>query len=366
MHRVRLILVGGFLGAGKTTLLARAARVLVRQGKKVGLITNDQAGGLVDTELLKQEGSGVGEVSGGCFCCRFHDLISSLKRLFREIDPDVLIGEPVGSCTDLSATVLQPLKKLYGEIFSMAPFSVLVDPARLRESLNLGAESTFPDSVLYILRKQLEEADLIVLNKADRLSSAKLGELKSMVAEKFPGRPVLAMSALEGDGVDAWLDFVMQDRPAGQRITDVDYDTYAEGEALLGWLNATVRLRAQRPTDWSRFCLDLLERIRKECQTRSAEIAHVKLFLEAEGESLVANLTSTEGEALLRGSIGGEGLEAKLFVNARVRMSPDDLRGAVERCLQAAAGDEVTTEVARLQSFSPARPQPTHRFDSVV
>ena len=47
-----LILVGGFLGAGKTTLLAEAARRLTSEGRRVGLITNDQAANLVETAML--------------------------------------------------------------------------------------------------------------------------------------------------------------------------------------------------------------------------------------------------------------------------------------------------------------------------
>src|SRR3972149_1969788 len=112
MKEVRLILVGGFLGAGKTTLLARAARRLVGQCKRVGLITNDQAANLVDTRILQQSGFGVAEVAGGCFCCRFNDFVAASDRLLNELRPDVLFAEPVGSCTDLSATGLQTLKEL--------------------------------------------------------------------------------------------------------------------------------------------------------------------------------------------------------------------------------------------------------------
>jgi len=108
MERTRLILVGGFLGAGKTTLLAQAAERLERQGKRVGLIANDQAPDLVDTATLTQGGLPVTEVSGGCFCCRFDELASASERLMAEYEPDVILAEPVGSCTDVSATVLQP------------------------------------------------------------------------------------------------------------------------------------------------------------------------------------------------------------------------------------------------------------------
>ena len=50
--KIDLVLVGGFLGAGKTSLLFEMAKRLNKQGKKVGLITNDQASELVDTSFL--------------------------------------------------------------------------------------------------------------------------------------------------------------------------------------------------------------------------------------------------------------------------------------------------------------------------
>lgn len=81
MPTARVILVGGFLGAGKTTLLTKAAEGLASQGRRVGLIVNDQAAGLVDTEILKGAGARVEEVAGGCFCCRFPDMIASMERL---------------------------------------------------------------------------------------------------------------------------------------------------------------------------------------------------------------------------------------------------------------------------------------------
>ena len=132
MASTRLILVGGFLGAGKTSLLVQAAARFSRQGKRVGLVANDQAADLVDTELLKETGSAVEEVAGGCFCCRFPDMIAAMQRLVHDTHADVLIGEPVGSCTDLSATVLQPLKSVHRHQFDLAPFSVLVDGKQVR------------------------------------------------------------------------------------------------------------------------------------------------------------------------------------------------------------------------------------------
>ena len=50
------IMVGGFLGAGKTTTVGRLARHYMQQGKKVGIVTNDQTTDLVDTHNLRSQG----------------------------------------------------------------------------------------------------------------------------------------------------------------------------------------------------------------------------------------------------------------------------------------------------------------------
>ena len=63
------IMIGGFLGAGKTTTIARLARHFVAQGKRIGIVTNDQTDDLVDTQTLRSQGFDVGEVAGSCFCC---------------------------------------------------------------------------------------------------------------------------------------------------------------------------------------------------------------------------------------------------------------------------------------------------------
>ncbi len=368
MTTPRLILVGGFLGAGKTTLLAQAALRLAKRGHRVGLVANDQAADLVDSEILKTTGARVEEVAGGCFCCRFPDMIAALERLARDDGADVLLGEPVGSCTDLAATVMQPLKKLHAAQFDLAPLSVLVDGHQVRVLARLRAEADqappdgFPDNVLYIYEKQLEEADLIVLNKADRLSAGELAELTDSLAARFPGKPLLAMSALAGEGVDDWLELVAEQRPAGQNVVEVDYDTYAAGEAALGWLNASVALHARGPVDWRAFSEDLLEMIRREVAGRGAQIAHVKLIIGRGGENVTGNLTSNMGPVHVRGRLDPAASEAAMRINARVRIGPQELKVLVEGALRQAAGERLALTITALNSLSPGRPVPTHRF----
>ena len=111
------------------------------------------------------------EVTGSCFCCNFPALLDAALTLENRLHADVLVAEPVGSCADLSATILQPLKDRHARDFRLARLSVVADPLRIEAALAPQVTDLHP-SAAYIVRKQLEEADLIVLNKADLLSAA--------------------------------------------------------------------------------------------------------------------------------------------------------------------------------------------------
>lgn len=366
MKQTKLILVGGFLGTGKTTLLRAAARELTQQGHRIALITNDQAPGLVDTAILQQAGWNVGEISGGCFCCKFDDLIRTANHLIAGSNSEIIMGEAVGSCTDLSATVLQPIKdKLLGQ-FELAPFTVLIDPAHLRDVLGWEPMSKLHASARYILRKQLEEADLIVLNKADQLHSAELQRLREQLLKDFPSTPQLAISALPGEGIREWLHLIQQQMPAGRSVAEVDYDIYAEGEAVLGWLNATASLSTKEPIDWGDWAVRILKLLQQDFAAKGAEIAHIKIHIVSRrNESLSANLTGLCGTTTVQGQIYGDS-PLSLVLNARVQMPPEELHHAIQRHIEAACGGRFGLEISQIQSFSPARPQPLHRYAKPV
>src|SRR6478672_10503237 len=195
MSTIRFIMVGGFLGAGKTTTMGRLARAYTRRGQRVGLVTNDQAQDLVDTHTLREQGFPVEEVAGACFCCKFNDLLDKVGQLETEQRPHVILAEPVGSCTDLVATVVQPLKDLYGARFSVAPYPVLFKPSHGLKILRNESGAGFSPKAAYIFRKQLEEADAILINRIDELDPARAEELFRLVSEQYSGVPVLRVSA---------------------------------------------------------------------------------------------------------------------------------------------------------------------------
>src|SRR5436190_6202915 len=310
MADARYIMIGGFLGAGKTTAMLRLARKLVADGLRVGLITNDQGRGLVHTTLVRAGGLPVEEITGGCFCCRFQSLMDAASKLTRDTAPEVFLAEPVGSCTDLRASVAYPLRRLYGDRFSVAPLSVLIDPVRGARVLGLEPGRVFAPKVVYVYRKQLEEADVIVINKSDLVSADRLQRLKDALAVEFPRAEVFALSVLHSDGLEPWFERVLSGDLASFTAPDLDYGMYAEGEALLGWYNATLRLSQSTPqsTPFSGNALlaGLASGIQSRLESAGAEIAHLKMTLspdEDAGDIGVINLVRGDSAPFMAHSL---------------------------------------------------------------
>ena len=365
--KARYIMIGGFLGAGKTTAVAKLAERLTRQGSRVGLITNDQGSELVDTAMLRSRGFATEEIPGGCFCCRFNSLVDAAAKLTAASRPDVFIAEPVGSCTDLVATVTYPLRRIYGDSFTIAPLSVLVDPVRARRVFGLESGGKFSDKVLYIYRKQLEEADLIVINKCDVIEANERKALREKLAAEFPAAELVEVSARQGTGVDGWFDRISAAEQVARATMEVDYELYAEGEALLGWLNGTVRLAARIGFDADAVLKALAGHIQTHLREHDAEIAHLKMTFSPDGglgDIAVINLVRSDFIPELSQTLEEPAEGGQLIINLRAEAAPEVLREAVDlgvrRLARQFAG--LAAKLEHLEHFRPGKPRPTHRI----
>jgi Ni2+-binding GTPase involved in maturation of urease and hydrogenase len=361
--KAHYVMVGGFLGAGKTTALFRAGEHLQARRLRVGLIVNDQSNALVDTAIVRSRNLPVEEIAGGCFCCRFTSLVEAASRLERDSAPDVLLAEPVGSCTDLTATVTLPLRHLYGERYAVAPLSVLVDPDRALRVLGIEGGRSFSPKVLYVYRKQLEEADVLVINKVDAIDPARVSRLRDALARAYPAARLVELSARTGTGVGAWVDSLL-DGQGGDRVLDIDYDDYADGEALLGWLNCTAAVDGAE-TDGDALLGGVAVRIHGELASAGIEIAHLKLTLTPRdgGGIAVVNAVGTDRAPEMAFRLDGPVDRAEITVNLRAEADPERLEHAVRAAVEAEGRAHGTSiRVTHLERFRPSRPVPTHRF----
>jgi Ni2+-binding GTPase involved in maturation of urease and hydrogenase len=369
MAQAKYIMIGGFLGAGKTTAVSKLAHHLTQQGLRVGLITNDQGRELVDTAMLRSLGFATEEISGGCFCCRFNSLVEAAQNLTDANRPDVIIAEPVGSCTDLVATVTYPLRRIYGDQFAVAPLSVIVDPVRAQRVFGLAEGGNFSEKVIYIYRKQLEEADVIVIGKCDLMETAEMEKLSSTLAAEFPHAKVLSASSRTGFGLGEWFEFLINEEQVARRALVMDYEIYADGEAMLGWLNASVRLDADSELEAPEVLPVLAREMQRRLAAQGAEIAHLKMTLSPDeaigGAIAVINLVRNDFIAELSVELEEPFCGADVIVNIRAEAESSVLAEVLQESLRELSVQlgaySLTAKVAHVEHFQPGKPTPTHR-----
>ena len=218
--KTSVLLIGGFLGAGKTTLLAELAQRLQVKGEKVSIITNDQGSDSIDTEFLETKGLNATGLTGGYFCCKFDELLETITTVTRNQQPTWILAEAVGSCTDLVATVIRPLKRLQSHNFRITPITIAVDPERA--NLLLEDRNPFPYEIGYLFEQQIQEAEIVLLNKADRVSNELMEEVKKRKRsiELTIKHALFVLLPLKGLGIDDWMNEVIYTEEAsGKRST---------------------------------------------------------------------------------------------------------------------------------------------------
>ena len=196
----KIITVSGFLGAGKTTAIAELASCYTNTGYKVAIITNDQGSDLVDTQFLRSRGFATEEIFGGCFCCNFTDMKETVLKLYDDLKPDIILAEAVGSCTDLYATVVKPLHTNYPDKFELSPLVTMADPKRVVEIYS-NDRRIFPHEVDYLFKKQLEEAQMIVLTKSDLYNETYIGSAINHLSKNHIDVPIKVISSKLQQGI---------------------------------------------------------------------------------------------------------------------------------------------------------------------
>jgi G3E family GTPase len=363
MKRTRFVAIGGFLGAGKTTTVLKALEALRTRGLTGAYIANDQGEALVDTALAKASKVEVDEVLGGCFCCRFDELAATAVRLAETLQPDVILAEAVGSCTDLIATVVNPLKMYHARRFEIAPYTVVVDPGRYHEinANNLEAQG----NVAYLFNKQIEEAQLVALNKLDLLPVGVLPTLTRQLHTHAPGADIVSYSAHSGSNLEELLGRWLGETSSQGQALELDYDVYAAAEADLAWLNLALSVTGVeggfQPTAWVQRLLTNLGAALDEAQ---ANIGHVKATLATENGFTKASLIQNGGEVHITHTQTALAMRGDALINARAQIEPalleKRLRDAIEKTN---AVYKVQSRITHLETFRPARPEPTYRLE---
>ncbi len=370
---VRVYIVGGFLGAGKTTALTALAGRLAAKGLRSAIVTNDRTAGLVDSEIVRAKGIAFREISGSCICCQFKDYLNAADTLLQEFQPDAILTEPIGTCAGLPETILKPLRAYTQDRYEVMPLSVLADPQRVVDSLGTdspsGMRSSTPESIRTLIENQLDEADRILLTKADIIPEEILDRARQLIWERFgakrPSLGIQTISAITGQGLDEWLDALEEPQKDSAETTVIDREQHQRAEASLGWLNLEARLypAASWQVDLTAFVQGFFARLLDRLQ--GTFIGHLKLFAESKTGTLKANVTDwQQGVSVEMLEPADESSRqvnegAWIVINLRAAQSPEALEENTVRSIKEIADiQQAKVEIVRCNAVRPDGPEP--------
>ncbi len=358
---MKVHLVGGFLGSGKTTAIKNSSKVLINRGVNTSVITNDQGNYLVDSLFISQLEISTGEVTGGCFCCNYDELDSQINTLKSDSNPAVIFAETVGSCTDLVATVLKPLLTYRDSDIEEVTFSSFADSRLLLMHLqNIPLPFSFETN--YIWEKQIEEAEILVINKVDLLSPEESLTLKSLAKKAFPAKKLLFQNSLSSASVSDWINVLSQPQEKKHHSIDIDYDIYGAGEANLAWLDEEIEFKSN-DSSALKAVAEFIDNLTHTIIAENYPIGHLKFLLSYEGKSHKISFTTLTEKKDQEFETDEKAGTAHLIVNARIQSTPDQLRGlVVDELERLRATGTITATEKCVSCFSPGFPKPTHRI----
>jgi len=169
-ERIPVTVLTGFLGAGKTTLLNYL--LSQKHGYKCAIIINEFGAISIDNQLVIGADEEVLELNNGCLCCRVRgDLVRSLGDLLRKQKRfDYVLIETTG-LADPNPVVHTFKASELAESLRLDGIVTVVDAKHLEKELNDGPEP----------QAQIAAADLILLNKADLVTTQELDYLEKRI-----------------------------------------------------------------------------------------------------------------------------------------------------------------------------------------
>ena len=225
-------------------------------------------------------------------------------------------------------------------------------------------KNTFSNEINYLFDKQLQEADIIAINKIDLLNIQERKQICDYLKTKYPGTDIVEVSALTGSGMEEWFNIAINNHAPDKPSLEIDYERYAKAEAALGWLNTFALLASDKKLNANDILTDIVNGIKDRIKGQNSEIAHLKVYAVSSLDYAKMGVTGVDEEITVNRAMQLSASKMNLIINARVEMDPIALRQITEEIIGSVCKKySITATDQKTESFVPSYPKPKYRME---
>ncbi len=343
---MQIIIISGFLGSGKTTSVIRIGKHLQEKGFSVSVLVNDIGDVGVDGQVISENGLESKEIPRGCICCTLkYALEANIALVQAQYDPDVLLIEPTGVAFPLR--VKEQIEIMdFGSEVSMGPIVGLIDGSKFDDLMQHSGEA---------ITRQIEYADIVLLNKKDLLNTDQLSEFATTIKKINPHATLhsLSLKCDDGDSFISFADSLVRSLKNSSPISGMNDEitktnkislsesctskdefnhfnvsSYADSYSINGFSDQN---------QVTRMALELIESIKRSIlELNPRFLGHLKMFLHTESVSFKVSITSYQDRPEIEYVKTRNSIDSKMTVFAAVTdIARDNLADIIENAVSA-------------------------------
>ena len=323
---MKIMIIGGFLGSGKTTTLLNIGKHLSEEGHRIAIIVNEIGEVGVDGVTLSKSGIVTKELTSGCICCTLKfDMEQTIEALSEDFKPDTVIIEPTGLA--FPKQIKEELELLKIPNLSFSPIVNIVDAPRFSAEMK---------QIPKFIVTQMEEAEILCINKIDIATPEQIATVKEMFKELNPNAIVLEFSAKTMDEKFQNLMDLLAGESGKTGISEEQMNSVEMSEVAAYSAEFAIMSHHLDSDEAERISKNILDEVKQKILKLNPDfIGHVKIALDYPETMMKASLTSSEGAPTVEVfEKEGPTEEYKLkFLSAITKIDKDELKEIVENAV---------------------------------
>lgn len=226
---MKIIVISGFLGVGKTTVIKNMINKWPSE-QKLSILVNEYGKIGYDKKRLAGNENDIKEIASGCICCSMKPkLVSAIKNIYNELNPDILLIEPTGLASP--GQIIEVINKPPIKDFAYMGAEIsVIDASNFLQTYNIRSD---------FFENQIKVADLLIVNKLDLVEKNKARELVNILKKI---NPYIIIKLTEYGNVSADLIDYLVDKETKEYTIYDDKHYFPEIESISVKLSYSISL----------------------------------------------------------------------------------------------------------------------------